>query len=294
MLTVLVICSDNRADALGQTLSRKFSVYCRQFEEESWCCYRWEHGGWKVPKDKIPSSFDILFFHTGMGDPKGIPTGVDFTCEFAFSTPGLTHKGPASRSKAIPIQQVFSGKDDCPVKHKHLEQLDQFSKATRTEPPDFCFRKAGLEFLPALSILCQGYLAVHADPETKNPELDSSEDDETIVLVKKALNEDYMNWGSVDAEMLGEEMQNDAGRCKLRLDARRISWWNDVFAGETDVLGVVQKEWNPSDGDEDWSKVEALVRLFRLAEDDGPEKDVPPAIVAKAYCAIHARLARAE
>lgn len=139
--------------------------------------------------------------------------------------------------------------------------------------------------LAALSILCQGYIAVHYDPVNKklDPGYESGE---------KAL--EQMRWAEVFSDsavknMLVKELLDDSNpnesRKHLYPKVEDPDYW-DIFEGiEGDILGLVSKEWG--DGDpEGRDKVSKLLSLITGGKTIGPCES---SIVAEAFCAITRR-----
>ena len=130
----LIVCSDTRANELANVLSPQFHVYRRCRFDGLWADSEWTNQGWVACSTSVPKSVDIMFFHTGQNDPSGIPTDLHATVEFAFSSGGLAAKeSPAGRQNTIPIQRRFST-DRCPIKPRHLRELDELLEQRRKEP----------------------------------------------------------------------------------------------------------------------------------------------------------------
>lgn len=157
----LIICSNDRANELAAVLSSSSSVFRRREIEGRWVTAEWKNGAWHgVEEAKIPTEFAGLFFHTGENDPAGIPANICFAREFAFSGGGLSpNAAPAGRNAAIPIQRRFVV-GGCPVKLRHLQELEDFIAGHRTEPPAFCRHGETVPALWALAILCKSYAAI--------------------------------------------------------------------------------------------------------------------------------------
>ncbi len=140
-----------------------------------------------------------------------------------------------------------------------------------------------LEYLPALAILCQGYLAVHANPDTGEPDL--TVNDQAYAVCVRAL--EAMGWGAfvtgegTGKELLSPNLKDPEARQKLQNQVCDASWWQ-VFDSE-DLMKQAGEEWggNQSKG---WAEVEELLK--RIVE----PQHIPPKCVAKAYCAIAERL----
>jgi hypothetical protein len=156
-------------------------------------------------------------------------------------------------------------------------------KVTKREP----------DVLSALSILCQGYLAVHA--EKQNGEWGPPE-------IKPAL--EQMGWidlldGEGESGIAGQ-LKNMSGK---RDEVNDPNWWGDTF-DEDDLTKKAKEEWGEASTD-DWKSVRNLLR--RVEPADGEESSssrrplteeelatVNPATVKDAYCALAERLGGAN
>jgi hypothetical protein len=157
-----------------------------------------------------------------------------------------------------------------------LEILSDFSKVKalvyEKQPQEVLrfFAHEALSNLVALSILCQGYLAVHAMKEGDRwgpPE------------IKSAL--EHMGWDSVAekaAEMLGPDLE------VRRKDASSPTWWSGIFRESKDNLqGQLADELGVSEI-EDYPQIKALTDAMY------GESPVQADIVAGAFCAISGKL----
>jgi hypothetical protein len=146
-----------------------------------------------------------------------------------------------------------------------------------------------MELLPALSILCQGYLGVHAAPGSLDVDVEVKwREKHTMELVKEALR--TMKWNEVKKEMVAEIMRSPEGRARLRdgdPDARIVgvtspAWWLDVFRGRKNLVDDVRGEWGSSPNFDESVKplLEAIL---------GKEK-IEPGCVVEAFNAIYHRL----
>jgi len=116
---------------------------------------------------------------------------------------------------------------------------------------------SSLDFLSALSILCQGYLAVHSDAEA----------------AQSALSQ--MDWSD---DLMPEEIDLDARRDEVT-DPQN-GWWQ-VFNGE--LKKQAREEWD-EDSTEGWKKVSDLIDCISAEEDPGVKT------VTSAYCKLAERL----
>lgn len=141
------------------------------------------------------------------------------------------------------------------------------------------------EIFPALSVLCQGYLAVHAGPNGK-PEVE--DEDKSI---EKALL--AMGWAKVfesDETTRGLDARLKAldvsGRIAMRREVALPSFWNvfDVSGNEVAklraaVLASARKEWGAAANESELKPVTDLIGLLG-------ESIADPALVARAYLAL--------
>jgi len=120
-----------------------------------------------------------------------------------------------------------------------------------------------LEYLPSLSILCQGYLATNSKSVDKK--------------VKEAL--DQMGWN--------KEIHPDISNKKL--ETQKTSWWLEPFDNEPvdAIIAKVKKEWH---GGKDGEIPNSVTEFLKRIEQDKLQYPDSTAIVANAYLAISARL----
>ena len=198
---------------------------------------------------KNNTNVDVVFMRTNLTalpEEKGLPQNCH-RCEY-----------PAHKlGEYLQVERFF-------------EELDKGTK-------DFSLLKRSMfMFLTALPILCQGYLAVHA--EYKEQDKDWKDQDISIAL-------EQMGWGSVDKSLIPSTL-GEKERIENVCDS---SWWWTVFDRDfeerKDLLATVKKEWDES-GDKEISKdLEDLVKLIVA------KKEVkPPKMVAKAYLALVEKL----
>jgi hypothetical protein len=130
--------------------------------------------------------------------------------------------------------------------------------------------------LQSFTVLCQGYLAVHA--EYKEQDKDWKDQDISIAL-------EQMGWGSVDKSLIPSSFGKKESIEKIR----NPGWWWTVFDKDfeerKDFLATVKKEWDESSDKEISKELEGLIKL--IVE----EKEVkPPKMVARAYLALVEKL----
>jgi hypothetical protein len=153
---------------------------------------------------------------------------------------------------------------------RFFEELDKGTK-------DFSLLKRSMfVFLTALAILCQGYLAVHA--EYKEQDKDWKDQDISLSL-------EQMSWNSVDKSMIPASL----GKKESTEKVRNPSWWWTVFERDFEdrksLLAAVKKEWDESSDKEISKELEDLVKLIVA------KKEVkPPKMVARVYLALVEKL----
>jgi hypothetical protein len=218
-LTALIVCSDERSGLLAGVLQARFLVFRRSSVNVVWRFSQWRDGGWVglSPTATTLPRFDVLFFHTGQGDPSGIPAEKTFGREFAFSEPGLRQGLSLTiRPAAIPIPRRFDAKH-CPVRPRDIPDLVNFVAGNSTTVPPFCQTEQEVPLVDTLGVMCQSYLSTLAAAGKATPE------------IRLALEE--MGWTRLPDEVQPTLVR----RLKDRLDQVESSYW---WAG--DVLGLLE------------------------------------------------------
>lgn len=239
LATAIIVCSDKRALMLARVLEPHFRVFLRSADSGTWTWSVLDHGHWKwiAKKDQaltIPKTAEVLFFHTGVGDPAGIPTDVVVANEFAFSGPGFKPGAVlAERKEAIPILRRFEV-GECPVKAHHMPELLDYLFDRQDIPPSFCRPERDTPVLTAIAILCQTYL-VTGIAEGQIPQ-----DGEAAKLIE---------W---------QKLSNSA---KGQLAVELSGWWKTIQSGRwwLSSLGVPESNHESS---QFRSLVEELVEEF--------------------------------
>ncbi len=153
---------------------------------------------------------------------------------------------------------------------RFFEELDKGTK-------DFSLLKRSMfVFLTALPILCQGYLAVHA--EYKKQDKDWKDQDISIAL-------EQMGWNTVDKSLIPSTL----GKKEKIEKVCDSSWWWPVFDRDFEerksLQAAVKKEWDESGRKKISKELEDLIKLIVA------KKEVkPPKMVAKAYLALVEKL----
>jgi hypothetical protein len=216
----------------------------------------------------------------------------------------------SSKGFSLPPIVLFSGRvtSDADVKFREDPQvcvvswsdlesnLCAFLQALIVDPRpqwDLIHSIPPAQFLFALAILCQGYLAVQAGPDG-SLEVDDSEDS----VIASALNEMGLSKVlSEDRSRLDPRLSatDPASRDPLRIQAASPSFW-DVFVekklGEAvppvDLLNIVRNEWNMLHRSGDFEPIEALIKKLEA----GKELISPATLVAKAYLELTKKLGK--
>lgn len=137
------------------------------------------------------------------------------------------------------------------------------------------------ETLLALSILCQGYLAVDANPDNEEPEIPAS--DPAYTSCDEALK--AMGWSTfvTTQSPVKERLRPKVTRQELQKQVSDPAWWQHALDGE-DLIKKVDVEWG-SDKSKGWAEVEELLK--RITHN----QQITPKFVADAYLAIAQKLA---
>ena len=156
-----------------------------------------------------------------------------------------------------------------------LDYAVEKANGKKTEKPA-CLGSPATFILATFAILCQGYLAVHAEYK----ELDKDWKDQDIAPALE-----QMSWNSVDKSMIPSSLGKKESTEKIR----NPSWWWTVFERDFEdrksLLAAVKKEWDESSDKEISKELEDLIKLI-VAENEVK----PPKMVAKAYLALVEKL----
>ena len=130
--------------------------------------------------------------------------------------------------------------------------------------------------LQTFTVLCQGYLAVHA--EYKQQDKDWKDQDISIAL-------EQMGWNTVDKSLIPRRL----GKKEKIEKVRNSGWWWTVFEidieNKKNLLAAIEKEWDKSNDKEISKELEDLVKL--IVEENEVK---PPKMVARAYLALVEKL----
>lgn len=156
--------------------------------------------------------------------------------------------------------------------------LDELRTVLQEEMPE---DKATEQMLVALVILCQGYLAVHAD-EIGNPRLglcgvDALEEC-TTALEKMEWKTFCRTESAVRDRSLGNLMSKQP-------EVTRADWWSVAVP-----KGMSMKKLRDHAGGKELNATQALITAVRNAQRDGRGHEagvIPPRVVARAYLELH-------
>lgn len=156
-----------------------------------------------------------------------------------------------------------------------LDYAVEKANGKKTEKPA-CLGSPATFILATFAILCQGYLAVHA--EYKEQDKDWKNQDIAPAL-------EQMGWNTVDKSLIPSSL----GEKEKVKKVRDPGWWWTVFDIDIEdrksLLAAIQKEWGKSNDKEIPKDLEDLVKLIIA------KREVkPPKMVAKAYLALVEKL----
>jgi hypothetical protein len=215
----------------------------------------------------IKGPVDVVLVHEG--DSAAWKKQVGAKWVFRFNTPGFSGGRPSD----LRICRA-TGASNFEVTVDDAREILQFGKGIRSEPPSCCSPKFVLSYLPALAILCQGYLATYA------VENGCEVDDEVL----KALGR--MGWRHREhCELV------TTPACEDVCDA---AWWLSALDLAVGSLGAVQDaKWEAfcSSMSREWGSStisDALGPILAKLRTGEPVKSALD--VARAYLAISDRL----
>lgn len=148
--------------------------------------------------------------------------------------------------------------------------------------------RLGLEILPALAILCQGYLAAHVNPADGILELRRGETTARASCLKAL---ELMGWKTfVENSTRGEfnlpaELREQELRKRLQDEVRETSWWQ-IF-GPDNLSAKAAQEWGK---DWDVSKSASCAAVGELLKFISRKRKIKPDSVAEAFLALSRKL----
>jgi hypothetical protein len=221
----------------------------------------------------ILPEFRLIFLHNKYKNV--LPKEAKYRCLINYSG-GEGHFSKKNAHWEYWLNRKINNENDMPSVTETRQLLEWAIECKEEDMPAILLPPQGTSGLIALSILCQGYLAVHAN--CKEQDKDWKDQDISIAL-------EQMSWNTVDKSLIPSSL----GEKEKIKKVRDPGWWWIVF--ETDIedrkslLAAIQKEWNASSDKEISKELEDLIRL--IVEDN----EVKPAkMVAKAYLALVEKL----
>lgn len=219
--------------------------------------------------DDIPKELDCMLIHySNRGFIKGrFKAGKTFSFN-ASGNPSVINGGLKILRETSPMFDISS---------HEVKEIIEYCIGDRGEIPSCCKQKKALDYLPALTILCQGYLAVHAEYKEQQ---DKDWKDQDIAL-------EQIGWDSVDKSLIPRGL----GKKESIKKVRNPGWWWAAFEDDfknKDKKGLpvaIQEEWNTSTDKEISKDLEDLIKLI-VADNEVK----PPEMVAKAYLALVEKL----
>lgn len=271
----LLVCNDNAARARGVALCDLLAGPGRPFAAADW-----------LRDDRSPAArpaaYALAFVHASdlrtLWKP-AVAAGVTAGTVYLFNGPG----DPPALPGMIPVLRPTTEPFDLTA--ADIVEAADFAAGRRSQLPAMCRPRVEPEILPALTILCQGYLAVHADPADGAPDPRLTTDPPAYNDVAAALAR--MGWTDMVRRkqpgvwMLRADLESPDARRRLQDEVEQPAWWADIL-GPT-AAPTAKREWSdgPADG---WPPVAALLDLVRA------DRSVPPRVVAAAYLRLADRL----
>lgn len=180
-MNVLVVCSDDRADAVAARFAGA-TTYRLAAGVNNNTCFNPEYRCWDgVERAEWPARFDLAFVHRG--DTPYLTDDVKGTCRLLvwFTSPGESAGGKANqralaqlRSPGLGSTRVeltilapFAPGSGCPIGDDDAATFVALAEGRPEKLPacceglDGCYRL--LDELAALDVLLQGYLAIHSE-----------------------------------------------------------------------------------------------------------------------------------
>ncbi len=156
-LTVCVICRDGRSSLWAKVLMNYFAeVYVIVSSSDYRKFTISDTEGVIIPERKLPSSFNAVFFHSS-DEHIWQDSHVTSNYVFEFNTPGT----PEAKEGILPILRQTS--PNFAIESKDVEEIVNYLIGQRESLPSVCYHY--LEILPALSLLCQAYVAISLKDE---------------------------------------------------------------------------------------------------------------------------------
>jgi hypothetical protein len=284
-IIIAIICSNMRADAIAEIFSQNLFLEIYRIQSVRWKVWNLRNQEWNKLDDKdYPKRFDLLFHHKEDGEiNEHIPEGVELKKIVRFSTDDTRYT--ASLESGICGLPPFQSYYECPITENDVEEFLQWVRGERIEPPSICTEERNtLERILSLSVLCSGYLPVHAVYKKRDKDWKTED-------IKAAL--DQMGWYEF-LKILDKDRRDDlVSKFKKQKDVvRDAKRWRDTFDipeenPETAIQELVKNikiEWDEKRFGQFPQEVYSLLLKMKNRE------IAPPKLVADAFCAIAKRL----
>ncbi len=268
-LTACVVCRDERGKGFAGLLLAHFSeVYVISGESDKWKCDPKNFEGDCIPTKKLPEHVSAAFFHSSDESLWG-SNHITADCIFEFNTPGT----PKPKTETIlPILKRTGPSFD--ISAADITEVADFLRGQRQALPSMCCPP--IETLPALAMLCQGYLATGA---AAKPVTDSWQQAE----VNSAL--EAIGWPDFGQDFTHFSEASISGRSAETV--QKPSWWLTTFGSVQALRQTAQREWQQLGNQQDFAtELEQLIDAIAL----GTSIDSPQ-LVAQAYSVIAPYLA---
>jgi len=238
-LIIAIFCRDERSNLWRQLLKsddRCTEIYIVSSENEIE-----DREGNSIPSSHLPQSFTVSFIHSGDRD---LWQNKNAQYIFQFNAPG----NPYVNQHELPIYRETS--PEFKISSEDITNIVDFITGKTTQIPTVCTQPNYGTTIPALSILCQGYLAIH--PNTN-------------------LNREVMAYLPKDVSLRIKKTEE-------------TEWWQKPFIKEKKdtLLEKITAEWQPQQLPTEVSN------LIEAIYSTTPMTDVE--MVEGAYKAIAARL----
>lgn len=273
---VLIICHDDRYEKWAKVFleADADSIYVlrKGSERRKVDKTNINIGGQIIAENEtLPKDICCALIHSGNKDLWD-KNKLNVQTAFWFDSPG----DPSAPDTDLSVRRQTSPLFDITI--DDAQQILHYSIGYEQKIPDCCTEKQENHILPALTILCQGYLAVHAEHKEQNK--DWKDQDIAIAL-------EQMGWDSVDKSLVPQSFGEKESIEKVR----NPGWWWAAFEDDfknkdkKSLSVAIQEEWDMS-GDKEISK--ELEDLIKLIVADNEVKS--PEMVAKAHLALVKKL----
>lgn len=230
---------------------------------------------------RLPSDFSVLVLHNSDEDTwKRLGLTANKIVRYTTADPpSLPHESEIWVNRAIT--------DDQPITVNEAAQIVNWIRSCVKDPdaplPPVLRPLSSQSILPAIHLLCQGYLALHADLVTGLPDI--SNKNPAYALCKRALA--GMRWQefiSQSGKDLLSDLHDPQKRKELQNTVSDPSWWRVTY--KINLINEAKEEWGDSYHN-DWLKVETLLKHIHP---NGSGHHIGPITVAEAYSAISKRV----